>query len=169
MSFLLKWKYVQMLPPPSRAQLTPWTVAHQAPLLVEFSRKEYWNRLPFPLSMYKWDTSKCLRHILSGLNESNINTCYQVYYQHMISTLMLNFILRTREMILYLFQEYIIINEYNNSFYVIFCKNHESHIKEMKNIAKKYLQLQIHVCHIPNVLLSLIFTKESSIWYLQGL
>ena len=60
-------------------------------------------------------TSKCLRHILNGLNESNINTCYQVYYQHMISNLMLNFILRTREMILYLLQEYIIINEYNNS------------------------------------------------------
>ena len=27
---------------------TPWTVAHQAPLYVGFSRQEYWNRLPFP-------------------------------------------------------------------------------------------------------------------------
>ena len=26
---------------------TPWAVAHQAPLSVEFSRKEYWNELPF--------------------------------------------------------------------------------------------------------------------------
>ena len=26
----------------------PWTVAHQAPLSMEFSRKEYWNGLPFP-------------------------------------------------------------------------------------------------------------------------
>ena len=26
---------------------TPWTVAHHAPLSVEFSRQEYWNRLPF--------------------------------------------------------------------------------------------------------------------------
>ena len=26
----------------------PWTVAHQAPLSKEFSRQEYWNRLPFP-------------------------------------------------------------------------------------------------------------------------
>ena len=25
-----------------------WTVAHQAPLSVEFSRQEYWSRLPFP-------------------------------------------------------------------------------------------------------------------------
>ena len=33
-----------------RAQLfaTPWTVAHQAPLSVEFSRQEYWSGLPFP-------------------------------------------------------------------------------------------------------------------------
>ena len=27
---------------------TPWTVACQAPLSVEFSRKEYWSELPFP-------------------------------------------------------------------------------------------------------------------------
>ena len=26
----------------------PWTVAHQAPLSMEFSRQEYWNGLPFP-------------------------------------------------------------------------------------------------------------------------
>ena len=27
---------------------TPWTVACQAPLSMESSRKEYWNGLPFP-------------------------------------------------------------------------------------------------------------------------
>ena len=27
---------------------TPWTVAHQAPLSVEFFRQEYWSELPFP-------------------------------------------------------------------------------------------------------------------------
>ena len=27
---------------------TPWTVAHQPPLSMEFSRQEYWNELPFP-------------------------------------------------------------------------------------------------------------------------
>ena len=26
----------------------PWTVAHQAPLSMGFSRKEYWSGLPFP-------------------------------------------------------------------------------------------------------------------------
>ena len=29
---------------------TPYTIAHQAPLSVEFSRKEYWSGLPFPTS-----------------------------------------------------------------------------------------------------------------------
>ena len=34
----------------SRVQLfaTPWTVAHQAPPSMGFSRQEYWNGLPFP-------------------------------------------------------------------------------------------------------------------------
>ena len=34
----------------SRVQLfaTPWTVAHQAPPSVGFSRQKYWSRLPFP-------------------------------------------------------------------------------------------------------------------------
>ena len=31
-----------------RLFLTPWTVAHQAPLSVRFSRQEYWNGLPLP-------------------------------------------------------------------------------------------------------------------------
>ena len=28
--------------------MTPWTVAHQAPLSIGFSRQEYWGGLPFP-------------------------------------------------------------------------------------------------------------------------
>ena len=34
----------------SRVQLfeTPWTVAHQAPLSIAFSRQKYWSGLPFP-------------------------------------------------------------------------------------------------------------------------
>ena len=27
---------------------TPWTIAHQVPLSMEFSRQEYWSRLPCP-------------------------------------------------------------------------------------------------------------------------
>ena len=30
--------------------VTPWTVAHQVPLSMEFPRQEYWSRLPFPTS-----------------------------------------------------------------------------------------------------------------------
>ena len=29
-------------------RVTPWTVARQAPLFLEFSRQESWSRLPFP-------------------------------------------------------------------------------------------------------------------------
>ena len=34
----------------SRVQffVTPWTIAHQAPLSVGFSRQEYWSGLPVP-------------------------------------------------------------------------------------------------------------------------
>ena len=28
--------------------MTPWTVAHQAPLSMGFSTQEYWSGLPFP-------------------------------------------------------------------------------------------------------------------------
>ena len=28
---------------------TPWTVAHQAPLSMEFSKQKYWSGLPFPI------------------------------------------------------------------------------------------------------------------------
>ena len=31
-----------------RLLVTLWTVAHQAPLSMEFSRQEYWSGLPFP-------------------------------------------------------------------------------------------------------------------------
>ena len=31
-----------------RLSVTPWTIAHQAPLSVGFSRQEYWSGLPFP-------------------------------------------------------------------------------------------------------------------------
>ena len=33
---------------PTRLSATPWTVAHQAPLSMGFSRQEYWSGLPCP-------------------------------------------------------------------------------------------------------------------------
>ena len=45
---------------------TPWTVAHQAPLSMEFPRQECWSRLPFPtpgdLSHQDW-TWVCYRNL----------------------------------------------------------------------------------------------------------
>ena len=34
---------------------TPWTVAHQAPLSMGFSRQEYWSRLPSLLQLFDLD------------------------------------------------------------------------------------------------------------------
>ena len=42
---------VKVLVTPSCPTLCdPWTIAHQAPRFMEFSRQEYWNGLPFPSS-----------------------------------------------------------------------------------------------------------------------
>ena len=41
--------YARVLSCPVTADsATPWTVAHQAPLSMGFSRQEYWSGLPFP-------------------------------------------------------------------------------------------------------------------------
>ena len=29
--------------------VTPWTIAYQAPLSMEFPKQEYWSELPFPI------------------------------------------------------------------------------------------------------------------------
>ena len=41
--------------------LTPWTVAHQAPLSMGFHRHEYWSGLPFPSPKYKCTLTYPLR------------------------------------------------------------------------------------------------------------
>ena len=50
-----------------RLSAIPWTVAHQAPRSMGFSRQEYWSGLPFPLPGDLPDpgnklTSQCLLH-----------------------------------------------------------------------------------------------------------
>ena len=35
-------------PQPCRLCATQWTVAHQAPLSMKFSKRKYWSGLPFP-------------------------------------------------------------------------------------------------------------------------
>ena len=45
---------------------TPWTVSHQAPPSMKFSRKEYWSGLPFPsLGTYSY----------VGLNSLSFSVC----------------------------------------------------------------------------------------------
>ena len=67
--------------------VTPWTVACQALLFMEFSRKEYWNGLPFPSSrslpnfnFSDWPflhfLSKCSKLIYSQF----LLTCYIFFY-----------------------------------------------------------------------------------------
>ena len=52
---------------------TPWTVAHQAPLLMGFSRQEYrWCGLPFP-------SPKDLLFLTQGLNPCLLH-CRQILY-----------------------------------------------------------------------------------------
>ena len=45
---LRKNMYIVKLLSRVRLFATLWTVAHQAPLSMGFSRQEYWNALPFP-------------------------------------------------------------------------------------------------------------------------
>ena len=40
-----------------RLFVAPWTVAHQVPLSMGFSRQKYWSGLPFPFPGYLPDTS----------------------------------------------------------------------------------------------------------------
>ena len=47
-----------------------WTIAHQAPLSMEFSRQEYWSGLPFPTPGHLPDPG--IEHL------STVSTCWQV-------------------------------------------------------------------------------------------
>ena len=72
----------------------PWTVAHQAPLSMGFSRQEYWSGLPFPspedlpdsrieptspalqedsLLLSNQGSPKAIIHQLKKLNQKKIN------------------------------------------------------------------------------------------------
>ena len=46
----------------SRVRLcgTPWTAAHQAPLSMGFSRREYWSGVPLPSPMVSLDCNNLL-------------------------------------------------------------------------------------------------------------
>ena len=54
LSFSNAWKWKVKVKLLSRVWLlvTPWTVAHQAPLSMGFSRQEYWRWVPLPSPVY---------------------------------------------------------------------------------------------------------------------
>ena len=70
-SFSDAWKWKVEVKSHSHVRLfaTPWTVAHQAPPSMEFSRPEYWSGLPFPSPKRRFSPE----NLLSG-SEAAINT-----------------------------------------------------------------------------------------------
>ena len=52
--------------------VTPWTVAHQTPLSMEFSRQEYWSRLLFSSPGLYWRSTGCTVFFSSNWLYSNI-------------------------------------------------------------------------------------------------
>ena len=44
----------------TKLYLTPWTVAHQSPLSIVFSREEYWSGMPFPSPRRRIDIHICI-------------------------------------------------------------------------------------------------------------
>ena len=68
----------------SRVRLfaTPWTVAHQAPLSMKFSRQEYWSGLPFSRGSSRPRDQTCvsyIRQILQGSNPGLLH-CTKVFF-----------------------------------------------------------------------------------------
>ena len=56
-SFSSAWKWKVKVKSLSCVRLlaTPWTVAHQAPLPMGFSRQEYWNEVPLPSPIHTYE------------------------------------------------------------------------------------------------------------------
>ena len=59
-SFSNAWKWKEKVKLLSRVRLlaTPWTAAYQAPPSMEFSRQEYWSRVPLPSPIDSTDVLK---------------------------------------------------------------------------------------------------------------
>ena len=45
---LISWSFILVSCSVMSDSVAPWTVARQSPLSMEFSRQEYWSRLPLP-------------------------------------------------------------------------------------------------------------------------
>ena len=69
--YVYKDQYFFVVQSLSHVQLfaTPWTVTHKAPVFMEFSRQEYWSRLPCPPpgDLPDLGLNPCLLHFLLGI------------------------------------------------------------------------------------------------------
>ena len=63
-AFSNAWKWKRKVKSLSHVRLfvTPWTIAHQAPPSMGFSRQEYWSGVPLPSPVYHLPITKCEAH-----------------------------------------------------------------------------------------------------------
>ena len=62
--------------------MNPWTVAHQAPPSMEFSRQEYWSGLPFLLQiLYIENPKDSIRKLLELISEFSKDSGYKINTQ----------------------------------------------------------------------------------------
>ena len=66
-----------------RLRATPQTAAHQAPLSLGFSRREYWSGLPFPSPLAQLNHQQILL-TLSSHRIPNASTAFYLHYYHQI-------------------------------------------------------------------------------------
>ena len=86
-SFSNAWKWKNKVKSLRRVRLlaTPWTAAHQAPLSMGFSRKEYWSGVPLLSPKYCGGASKMIKWHCLYWHEPKYITYwvkYQVIRQH---------------------------------------------------------------------------------------
>ena len=68
--------------------MTPWTVAHQAPPSLGFSRQEHWSGAPFPSQMHESESESEDAQFKMYVKESE-----SVIFLFLLVTLMLNFLI----------------------------------------------------------------------------
>ena len=62
---MVKYTWVNEVAQSCLTLCNPWTVAHQAPLSLGFSKPEHWSGLPFPPPMHESEKWKWTRSVMS--------------------------------------------------------------------------------------------------------
>ena len=83
-SFSNAWKWKVKVKSFSRVQLlaTQWTIAHQAPPCMGFSRQEYWSGMPLPSPSHvqevEFDMEPCFSRCGPGMGNTNITKMLEI-------------------------------------------------------------------------------------------